>query len=96
MDVDLGMSETKKKIKVEIVTPAGTCACAFSRWIEKVFRILLKYKDFVDLQSITSDSPRARELGVGGCTIVVNGEETPVHLLEQKIQELLVNFNVIK
>lgn len=75
--------------KVEVFSPAGACACSFAVWIGKVWDILIKYKDQLEIVNETSDSLRAQELGVGGRTVVINGEVTPVFLLEQKIQELL-------
>lgn len=75
--------------KVEVISPAGVCGCSFAVWIEKVWDILMKYKNHLEIVSLTSDSPRAHELGVGGRTIVINGETTPIVLLERKIQELL-------
>ncbi|MFW9856652.1 MAG: hypothetical protein ACFFFG_16495 [Candidatus Thorarchaeota archaeon] len=75
--------------KVEVFSPAGACGCSFAVWIEKVWNILMKYKDQLEIVSLTSDSPRAYELGVGGRTVVINGTITPVLSLERKIQELL-------
>ncbi|MFX0016638.1 MAG: hypothetical protein ACFFB2_06300 [Promethearchaeota archaeon] len=75
--------------KVEVFSPAGACGCSFAVWIGKVWDILIKYKDQLEIVSLTSDSPRAHELGVGGRTVVINGEVTPVFVLERKIQKLL-------
>ncbi len=75
--------------KVEVFSPAGACGCSFSTWIGKVWDVLMKYKDQLEIVNLTSDSPRAHELGVGGRTVVINGKPIPVFLLEQKLQELL-------
>ncbi|WP_455464351.1 hypothetical protein [Candidatus Hodarchaeum mangrovi] len=75
--------------KVEVFSPVGVCSCSFAVWIGNVWDILMKYKDQLEIVSLTSDSPRAQELGVGDRAVVINGETTPVFLLEQKIQELL-------
>jgi hypothetical protein len=76
-------------LKVEVFSPAGVCECSYSVWIGKVWDILIKYKEQIEIESMTSDSPRAQELGVRGRSVVINGEETPVFLLEQTLQELL-------
>ncbi len=82
------------KPKVEVVSPAGVCSCSFSVWIGKVWDILMRYKDQLEIVSLTSDSPRALELGVGGRTIIINGDVTPVFLLERKIStELKKNLH---
>ncbi len=75
--------------KVEVFSPAGACGCSFNVWIGKVWDILMKYKNQLEIVSLPSDSPRAHELGVGGRTVVINGEVTPVFFLEQKILEIL-------
>lgn len=77
------------KPKIEVVSPADVCSCSFSVWINKVWDILQEYRDKVEIESLTSDSLRAEELGVGGRSIVVNGEVTPVFELERKLEELL-------
>ncbi len=77
------------KHKIEIFSPAEACSCSFSVWINNVWDILQEYRDKFDIISITSDTPRAKELGVSGRTVVVNGEVVPVFLLEKKLKELL-------
>ncbi|MFX0183719.1 MAG: hypothetical protein ACFE95_11605 [Candidatus Hodarchaeota archaeon] len=77
------------KPKIEVISPAGVCNCSFSVWINKVWDILQEYSDKVEIESLTSDSFRAEELGVGGRSVVVNGEVTPVFELERKLEELL-------
>ncbi|MFX1512771.1 MAG: hypothetical protein ACFFCQ_09315, partial [Promethearchaeota archaeon] len=62
------------KPKVEIFTPAGACGCSFSVWIDKVWKIIMKYRDQIEIISQTSDSARAQELGVGGRIVTIDGE----------------------
>ena len=77
------------KPKVEVISPAGACDCSFSVWIGKVWDILTEYKDKLEIESLTSDSQRAQDLGVGSRTVVVNGEAIPLFLLKEKVHELL-------
>lgn len=81
------------KPRIEVVSPAGVCNCSFSVWINKVWDILQVYRDKVEIESLTSDSFRAEELGVGGRSIVVNGEVIPIFELERKLEELLNREN---
>ena len=74
---------------VEVISPAGECSCSFSTWINKVWDILNEFRDRLDIVSLVSDSPRVKELGVGGRSVVVNGELVPVFELERKIRVLL-------
>ncbi|PWI46580.1 hypothetical protein CEE45_16090 [Candidatus Heimdallarchaeota archaeon B3_Heim] len=78
-----------KKPKVEVFSPVGVCGCSFATWIDNVWDILMKYKDYLEIESLTSDSSRAHKLGVGGQTVVINGESIPVFLLEQTLLKLL-------
>ncbi|MFX0088083.1 MAG: hypothetical protein ACFFAU_20685 [Candidatus Hodarchaeota archaeon] len=76
------------KHKVEIFSPAEACSCSFSVWINNVWNILEDYRDKLEIISLTSDTDRAKKLGVSGRTVVVNGEIVPIFLLEQKLDEL--------
>ena len=81
------------KPKIEVFSPSGVCDCSFSVWIGKVWDVLFKYKDQLAIESLTSDSSRAQELGIGGRTVLINGQVVPLFLLEQKLQELLAGEN---
>lgn len=80
---------TMSKPIVEVISPAGECNCAFSTWINKVWDILNEYRDRLEIVSLVSDSPRFKELGVGGRSVVVDGEVVPVFELERKLKVLL-------
>ena len=80
---------TMPKPKVEVISPAGECNCSFSTWINKVWDILNEYRDRLEIVSLVSDSPRVKELGVGGRSVVVDGEVVPVFELEQNLRVLL-------
>ncbi|MFX1284616.1 MAG: hypothetical protein ACFFB5_13230 [Promethearchaeota archaeon] len=77
------------KPKIEVISPTGECSCSFSTWINKVWDILNKYQDKIEIVSLMSDSPRVKELGVGNRSVVVNGEVTTVFELKRKLNELL-------
>ena len=81
------------KPKVEVISLAGVCDCSFSVWIGKVWDILMEQKDKLEIERLTSDSPRAHKLGTGGRTVVINGEVVPLFLLKQKLLELLDGEN---
>ena len=57
--------------------------------MNRVLDILNEYKGQIHITSLTSDSDRARELGVSGRTILINGEIPQVFLLKDKITELI-------
>ena len=85
------MSSQKKHTQpiIEVISPNDVCSCSFSVWMNNAWDILNEYKGQIHITSLTSDSNRARELGVSGRTIVINGETTPVFLLKDKINELI-------
>ncbi|MFX0013349.1 MAG: hypothetical protein ACFFB2_02215 [Promethearchaeota archaeon] len=74
---------------IEVTSPAGECSCSFATWMTKVWDILNKYRDRIDIVSLMSDSSRAKELGVGNRAIVINGEKIALFELERKLNELL-------
>ncbi len=77
------------KPKIEIFTPAGACGCSFAPWMNKVWNTVTKYRENIEIISLSSDSPRAKKLGVGGQTIVINGQVTAVRDLEQTLNLIL-------
>ena len=76
------------KPKIEVFSPSGECGCSFSTWINRVWNVLNEYGVKIEIVSLMSDSPRAEELGVGGRSVVVNGEVIAVFELERKINEV--------
>lgn len=74
---------------VEIISPSKACNCSFSAWINNVWDIITKYKDSIEIESITSDTLRAKELGVASRAVIINGEITPVFLIAHKLKELI-------
>ncbi|MFX0063743.1 MAG: hypothetical protein ACFFC7_16345 [Candidatus Hermodarchaeota archaeon] len=80
--------EKKKKIQVEVFVPAGVCGCVFSHWIDRVWKVLMKYRDEIDCVSSTSDSLRAQELEISQ-GIVVNNQKVKLSDLDRTIQKIL-------
>ena len=76
------------KPKIEVFSPSGECGCSFSTWINGVWNVLNEYQEKIEIVSLMLDSPRAKELGVRGRSVVVNGEVTTVFELERKINEV--------
>ncbi|MHA2244252.1 MAG: hypothetical protein ACXADY_04745 [Candidatus Hodarchaeales archaeon] len=79
------------KPRVEVFSPSGECSCSFSTWINRVWNVLNEYGEKIEIVSLMSNSSRAEELGVGGRSVVVNGEVTAVFELERKINEVCRN-----
>ncbi|MHA1994889.1 MAG: hypothetical protein ACW97Z_10130 [Candidatus Hodarchaeales archaeon] len=86
------MSKQKKQIipHIEVIAPIDVCSCSFSVWMNRVWDILNEFKDQIHITSLTSDSTRARELGVAGRSVVINGDIVPVFLLKDTLIELIV------
>ncbi len=75
---------------IEVIVPNDICSCSFSVWMNRVWDILNEFKDQIHITSLTSDSTRARELGVTGRSVVINGKIIPVFLLKDRIVDLIV------
>ena len=86
------MSKQNKQIMphIEVIVPNDICSCSFSVWMNRVWDILNEFKDQIHITSLTSDSTRARELGVTGRSVVINGKIIPVFLLKDRIVDLIV------
>ena len=77
------------KPKVEVISPAGECSCSYSTWINRVWDILNEYREKIEIVSLISDSPRAKELGGGYRSVFINGELIAVFNLERRLKKLL-------
>ncbi|MHA1983482.1 MAG: hypothetical protein ACW967_03930 [Candidatus Hodarchaeales archaeon] len=75
------------KIKVEIIIPAGKCSCSYSKWIENIWDKLDKFREYVDVETTDTNSQRAKDLGICGQTLLVNGQKIPVFQLQTKLSE---------
>ena len=84
------MSKQNKQIMPHIEVIVPNCSCSFSVWMNRVWDILNEFKDQIHITSLTSDSTRARELGVTGRSVVINGKIIPVFLLKDRIVDLIV------
>jgi len=64
----------KGRIKVEVFVPLGSCACSFAPFMEKVGRVISKYKNSIDFQAKPIGSSEASKRGIEEMCVVV--EET--------------------
>ena len=64
----------RKKVKVEVFVPLGSCICNFAPIIEKVGQTTSKYKDSIDVQIKSNKSSEASEHEVQDMFVVVNGK----------------------
>ncbi|MFW9991807.1 MAG: hypothetical protein ACFFD4_07085 [Candidatus Odinarchaeota archaeon] len=81
----------RNKIRVEIFVPDGACSCTFSQWIDRVYRIVLNYKEHVEYESFTTASERARELGINSMCVTVNEKTVNVRELDKTIRKSLAS-----
>jgi len=63
----------QNKLKIEVFLPFGSCACSFAALMEKVGNVASKFKDNVDVQTKSTNSKEAREYGVQGSCVIVDG-----------------------
>ena len=64
----------RKKVKVEIFVPLGSCICNFAPLMEKVAQTTSKYKDSIDVQVKSTKSSEASEHEAQDMSVVVNGK----------------------
>ena len=63
----------KRRLKIEVFFPFGSCACSFAPLMEKVGRVASKFTDKVDVQMKSTTSKEAREYAVQGSCVIVDG-----------------------
>ena len=77
------------KIRIEIFVPSGKCTCSYSQWIQKIWNKLDTYIDYIDVETMDTNSQRAKELGITGQTLLVNNERVLAFYLKDKLDELM-------
>lgn len=78
------------KVKVDIFIPVGACACQFARFMDKVFDVLVKYRDQVEFEIKSSFSDEAKKYKIGSKGVVINGTEVfPEHFKPNKLEEAI-------
>lgn len=79
----------RETIKIEIFVPLGKCSCSYSRWIQNIWDKLDDYREFVEVETMDTNSERAKELGIRGQMLLVNNERTLVFNLKDKLAKLI-------
>jgi len=87
------------KVKIEVFIPHGACSCTFASFMDRVWRVLMNYRDKVDYHVKTLSSPEAKKYGIVGMSVLVNEEfKFPPNFdekkLEEAIQQILVKHQV--
>ncbi|MHA1196813.1 MAG: hypothetical protein ACTSRH_13070 [Promethearchaeota archaeon] len=87
----------KDKVKIDIYVPLNVCACQWERFMNLVFNVLMKYKDYIKFETKNLDSEEARKLNLRGNSIVVDGSKifTTSFALKQKLPEILKEKGLI-
>lgn len=81
----------KRKVKVEVFVPLGSCICNFAPLMEKVGHITTKYKDVIELQVKSTKSSEASEYGIQDTCIVVDGKiKLPSEFDEKELEEVIL------
>ena len=84
----------KSKLKVEVFFPFGSCACTYSSLLEKVGRVTSRFKDSVDVQMKSTTSKEAREYGIQGSCVIVDGViRLSADFDEKELEEAIIKRN---
>ncbi len=63
-----------RKVKIEVFVPTGACACSWQNFMDKVWSVVLKFKDHIDFQVKQAFSDEALKYGLTSTkAVVVNG-----------------------
>ena len=84
----------KNKLKVEAFFPFSSCACAYAPCMEKIGRVTAKFKDSVEIKMKSTTSKEAREYGIQGSCIVVDGViRLSPDFDEKELEEAIIKRN---
>lgn len=63
-----------KKVKVEVFIPTGSCACMWQSFMDKLWSVVLEFKDRIDFEVKPAFSDAALKYGLRSTkAVVVNG-----------------------
>ena len=84
----------KSKLKVEAFFPFSSCTCAYAPFMEKIGRVTAKFKDSVEFQMKSTTSKEAREYGIQGSCVIVDGViRLPADFEEKELEEAIMRRN---
>jgi hypothetical protein len=85
------MKMTKNKVKVEVFVPFGSCVCEFAPFMEKVGRVMAKFKDTVEIQMKSTKSPEASKYGVQDIGVIVaETVKFSAHFDEKELEDAIL------
>ena len=87
----------KNKLKVEAFFPFSSCACTNAPLMEKIGRVTAKFKDSVEFQMKSTTSKEAREYGIQGSCVMVDGAiRLSADFNEKELEEAIIKRNAGK
>jgi arsenite methyltransferase len=67
--------KSNNKLKIDIYVPLEVCACQWDKFVNRVFETITPYIKSIDYDTKSTNSEEAKNLGIRGNTILVNGEK---------------------
>ncbi len=68
----------KTKLKLDIFVPLNECACMYEHFINRIFSAINEYLKFIEFETKSLDSEKARKLNLHGNCVVL--DETEIFL----------------
>ena len=81
----------KNKLKIEAFFPFSSCTCTYAPLIERIGRITARFKDSVEVQMKSTNSKEARDYGIEGSCVIVDGAiRLPAGFDEKELEEAII------
>ncbi|NHI94221.1 MAG: hypothetical protein EAX96_17145 [Candidatus Lokiarchaeota archaeon] len=75
-----------KKLNIDIYVPINECGCMYDKFMERIFNILMDYMKYINFETKDINSEEAKELGLRGNCVVVEGNKIFTNSFELKNQ----------
>ncbi|UCH69989.1 MAG: hypothetical protein JSV29_07100 [Candidatus Bathyarchaeota archaeon] len=85
----------RNKVKVEVFVPLDSCVCNFAPLMEKVGEVTSKFKDFVEVQTKSTESPEASKYGIRDMCVVVGGKMRLTSDFDKKELEDAISGSIV-
>ena len=85
------------KLQVDIFVPLETCACTYENFIDRIFRVLTEYLNYIDFETKSLNSEEAKQLKLFDNCVVIEENQiiTSSFKLKQELPVILKEKNLL-
>lgn len=85
------------KLQVDIFVPLNTCACIYESFMDRIFKVLTEFLNYIDFETKSLDSEEAKQMKLHENCVVIEGNTiiTSSFKLKQELPIILKQKSLI-